>query len=75
MVLYAGRYGPLWLILFPIISQYFNKHSWVYEVIEHNDKYQITIASKHAEIKGQRVEDSATMTDASRYYQSITKLK
>ena len=36
MVLDAGRYGPLWLMPFPIISQYVDTCSWVYAVIEYN---------------------------------------
>ena len=43
MVLEAGRYGPLWLMSFPIISQYIDRHNWMYAATEYNYKHQITI--------------------------------
>ena len=66
MVLDAGRYGPLWLMLFPIMSRYVNKYSWVYAVTEYNHNHQTTIVAKHAELKGQKVGDVSIVTATGR---------
>ena len=75
IVLDCGLYGLLWNMNFSDIQKYIEGHSWVYSILDYNDKNNIVLTVDHGLLKSKRKEDCAIMSKALDYFTSVTHLR
>ena len=75
IVLDAGLYGLIWHMKFSEIKKYIEGHSWVFAILDYNNKHNITLDVDHGILHQRRKNDKSIMSLASTYYTKVADLR
>jgi len=75
IVIDAGLYGLIWKMKFYEIKKYIEGHSWVFAILEYNNKHKIALNVDHGVLNKKRDGDKSIMSLASTYFTKVADLR